>query len=82
MEEAVENSLKEFSTQLQTGLSSDEVQKRLREYGYNEVSEKRVSTAIRFVKKFWGITPWMLEPRILLNIASLISGGLKGAVSK
>jgi hypothetical protein len=49
------------------GLGSDEVQKRPREYGYNEVPRKKLSPAIRFVKKFWGITPWMLEVTILLE---------------
>jgi H+-transporting ATPase len=67
MQQAGESSLKEIRTELEMGLSSDEVKKRLSQYGYNEVSEKKVSPAIRFVKKFWGITPWMLEITILLE---------------
>lgn len=51
------------------GLSSEEVQKILKKYGYNEVPEKRVSRTIQFVKKFWGITPWMLEITIGLEWA-------------
>ncbi len=55
------------SSSLQEGLSSDEVRKRLMEYGYNEVVERKGSSVLRFVKKFWGITPWMLEITILLE---------------
>ncbi len=67
MQQIGESPSKELGAQLERGLSSDEVQKSLREYGYNEVSEKSVSPVIRFVKKFWGITPWMLEITILLE---------------
>jgi H+-transporting ATPase len=56
-----------YPMDLERGLSLEEVRKRLREYGYNEVPEKRVSTMIGFVKKFWGITPWMLEITIALE---------------
>ncbi len=52
---------------IERGLTTEEVQKRLREYGYNEVPEKRVSSTVRFIKKFWGITPWMLEITIGLE---------------
>jgi len=53
--------LKELNTDLENGLSSEEARKRTEEYGYNEVAEKRVSPIIGFVRKFWGVTPWMLE---------------------
>ncbi len=69
MEEDGKNLLEEPRTELERGLSSDEVQKRQSKYGYNEVREKKASPAIRFVKKFWGITPWMLEITILLEWA-------------
>jgi H+-transporting ATPase len=54
---------------LEKGLNSEEVRKRIDEYGYNEVPEKKASPTIRFVKKFWGITPWMLEITIGLEWA-------------
>ncbi|MGA2515554.1 MAG: plasma-membrane proton-efflux P-type ATPase [Thermodesulfobacteriota bacterium] len=57
---------------LEKGLGLDEVQKRLKEYGYNEVPEKKKSRTLGFFKKFWGVTPWMLE----------ITAGLEGALGK
>ena len=51
------------------GLSLEEVQKRLREYGYNEVLEKKASPLSRIIKKFWGLTPWMLEVTVALEWA-------------
>ena len=56
-----------FITDSENGLTLKEVQKRLSEYGYNEVPERRVSPIIRFLKKFWGITPWMLEITVALT---------------
>jgi H+-transporting ATPase len=56
-----------LSTDLERGLSSEEAQKKLGEYGYNEVPERRESPTIRFLKKFWGITPWMLEITVALT---------------
>jgi H+-transporting ATPase len=49
------------------GLSSGEVRVRLLEYGHNEIPEKREHSWIRLAKKFWGLTPWMLEVTILLE---------------
>jgi len=59
--------LSQLATNLENGLSTEEVQKRLGEYGYNEVPERRVSPVARFLKKFWGITPWMLEVTVALT---------------
>ncbi len=39
----------------------------MKQYGYNEVLEKKTHPAIRFVKKFWGLTAWMLELIIILS---------------
>lgn len=49
------------------GLESNEVERRIKQYGYNEVPEKKASPLIRFVKKFWGLTAWMLEVMIILS---------------
>ena len=66
--EKTDHALSEQSaTNSDTGLSHEEVQKRLREVGYNEVPERRVSSAVRFLRKFWGITPWMLETTVVLT---------------
>lgn len=55
------------SSQKIAGLSSEEAKRRLNEYGYNEVEEQRRSVLITVAKKFWGITPWMLEITIALT---------------
>ena len=67
MEKAGDSPVKEVSIDLERGLTSEEARKRIGEYGYNEVPEKRVSRTIQFVKKFWGLTPWMLEITIGLE---------------
>jgi H+-transporting ATPase len=43
------------------GLDSEEVEKKLLEFGYNEVPEKKVNYWTNVAKRFWGIVPWMLE---------------------
>jgi len=49
------------------GLRSGEVEERLRQYGNNEVHGKKVNPVSKFLRKFWGIIPWMLEITILLE---------------
>ncbi len=51
------------------GLRSQDVDERLRRYGYNEIPEKKTRPLARLLKKFWGVTPWMLEITILLEWA-------------
>ncbi|MGO0123215.1 plasma-membrane proton-efflux P-type ATPase [Desulfothermobacter acidiphilus] len=50
------------------GLTGEEVKRRLRDYGYNEVPEHRVSPWLLLARKFWGLTAWMLEAVILLSL--------------
>jgi len=54
---------------LDRGLSSDDAQRRLKEYGYNEVPEKKVNPLLKLAKKFWGVTPWMLELTVGMELA-------------
>ena len=67
MEKAEDRPVKEFGIDWEKGLNSEEARKRIGEYGYNEVPERRVSRTIRFIKKFWGLTPWRLEITIGLK---------------
>lgn len=59
---------KEFEALLDQGLDTEEVSRRLKEYGYNEIAEKRRSPVAAFVRKFWGLTPGMLEITIVLEL--------------
>jgi H+-transporting ATPase len=52
---------------LKTGLNSAEVKERQKQYGLNEVSEKRINPVFQFAKKFWGLTAWMLEAAIIIS---------------
>ena len=53
---------------LKTGLSSAVAQEKLRQHGFNEVPEKKSSPILQFVKKFWGLSAWMLEIIIALSL--------------
>jgi H+-transporting ATPase len=49
------------------GLSAKEVKKRINKYGPNEVPPKKQNVAVAFLKRFWGLTAWMLEVAIMLS---------------
>ncbi len=50
-----------------TGLSTEEAQKRLEQYGLNALEEKKVSPILKFLGYFWGPIPWMIEIAALLS---------------
>jgi H+-transporting ATPase len=54
-----------------TGLARVEVDTRRKENGYNEVAEEKSHPFLKFLKKFWGISAWMLE---LIMILSAVLG--------
>jgi H+-transporting ATPase len=49
------------------GLSGDEAQKRLTQYGPNETEEKKTNTFLKFLSYFWGPIPWMIEIAVILS---------------
>lgn len=59
--------LKSLRSDLSNGLKIVDAESRLRQYGYNEVPEKKTSSIVRFAKKFWGLTAWMLEVIIIVS---------------
>ena len=53
------------------GLTSKEVEVRRQQNGYNEVAEKAQRPLLQFLKKFWGVSAWMLE---LIMVVSAVLG--------
>ena len=49
------------------GLSSSDAENRIKQYGYNEISEKKVNPFIKFFSYFWGPIPWMIEIAIAIS---------------
>jgi H+-transporting ATPase len=51
----------------ESGLSVAEAEKRIQEYGYNEIPEKKTNPLLKFLKYFWGPIPWMIEVAAVLS---------------
>ncbi|MGO8753166.1 MAG: plasma-membrane proton-efflux P-type ATPase [Thermoguttaceae bacterium] len=49
------------------GLSQAEAQKRLTQYGPNEIEEKKSNPLLKFLTYFWGPIPWMIEAAVILS---------------
>ena len=49
------------------GLSQAEAQKRLTQYGPNEIEEKEPNPYLKFLTYFWGPIPWMIEAAVILS---------------
>jgi len=49
------------------GLTQAEVQKRLTQYGPNEIAEKKTNLLLKFLGYFWGPIPWMIEAAVILS---------------
>ena len=49
------------------GLTQAEAQKRLTQYGPNELVEKKTNPILKFLSYFWGPIPWMIEIAVILS---------------
>ena len=49
------------------GLTQAEAQKRLTQYGPNEIEEKKSNEFLKFLSYFWGPIPWMIEAAVILS---------------
>jgi len=49
------------------GLTQAEAQKRLTQYGPNEIIEKKTNELLKFLSYFWGPIPWMIEAAVILS---------------
>jgi H+-transporting ATPase len=49
------------------GLTEVEAQKRLAQYGANEIEEKKTNEILKFLGYFWGPIPWMIEAAVILS---------------
>jgi len=49
------------------GLSQEEAEHRLQQYGPNEIAERKVNPFLRALSYFWGPIPWMIEAAAVLS---------------
>ena len=49
------------------GLTQAEAEKRLIQYGPNEIEEKKVNPLLQLLTYFWGPIPWMIEAAVILS---------------
>jgi H+-transporting ATPase len=62
--------MSELQTKLESspdGLTQAEAQKRLTQYGPNELEEKKTNLFLKFLSYFWGPIPWMIEVAVILS---------------
>jgi H+-transporting ATPase len=49
------------------GLSQAEANRRLLQYGPNEIAEKKANPFLKLLSYFWGPIPWMIEAAVVLS---------------
>ena len=71
-EEAKKDSVDELLKKLSAnsnGLTSSAAEKRLQQFGPNEIPEKKENPLIKFFSYFWGPIPWMIEAAVIMSAA-------------
>jgi len=64
---SVPDTLATLHVNADTGLTNAEVDANRKDHGYNEVAVKKEHPVLNFLKKFWGISAWMLELIMVLS---------------
>jgi H+-transporting ATPase len=67
---AQQQSIEELCATLSTstqGLSSNEAQNRLAQFGPNALAEEKINPILKFLSYFWGPIPWMIEIAAVLS---------------
>jgi len=64
---SVSDTLASLAVNPDTGLTATEVDTRRKVNGYNEVAEAKGHPVVGFLKKFWGVSAWMLELIMVLS---------------
>ena len=64
---SISETILNLNSNIDTGLSKTQIEEKIKLHGYNEVLEKKSSPILRFLRKFWGLSPWMLELIIILS---------------
>ena len=70
-DETIKTSFKDLLNRLSStknGLTSYEAQKRLEEYGPNEIIERKINPIKKFLRYFWGPMAWLIEMAIILSL--------------
>ncbi|PIU58707.1 hypothetical protein COS86_08075 [Candidatus Bathyarchaeota archaeon CG07_land_8_20_14_0_80_47_9] len=57
----------ERSPSYKSSLTTAEAEKRLKEYGFNEIPEKKKNPVIKPLSYFCGPIPWMIEAAVVLS---------------
>ena len=57
-----------FEKYVKTGLSDEEVARKLERYGPNELPERKTNPFRKFLGYFWGPIPWMIEVAARLSL--------------
>ncbi len=58
---------KKLETDIKNGISSGEYEKRVKIFGYNEISEEKKNPLLLLLRKFWNPTAWILEVAAILS---------------
>jgi H+-transporting ATPase len=65
---SVEQAVERLGTDTSRGLTTDQAQRRLGDYGPNALEEKEVTLLERVLPYFWGPIPWMIEAAAFLSL--------------